>query len=428
MKVNGRWSGKSLVWARVLSAGTVLSLVGYIVLGLSSRPRPFGQSPMESSSIPPAAFFPTASPTVESTLGSRVPGSSGRRARDPRAAFVKLPIMFEPNRGQSNPNVKFLARGVGYSLFLDAEGAVLASQRAPHSSDPASGVKLLRMQLAGANRSAFVTGAEQLPGKSNYFVGSDPAKWHRDIPQFASVRYENIYPGINLVFYGSQGQLEYDFQVAPGANPARPELEFDSSTKLELEGGDLVLHFEDDSVRLHAPHVYQLLGSREQSVEGHFALRAANRVGFEVGRYDHSRELIIDPILTYSTYFGGSGSESNASVAVDTAGFIYLTGSTTSSDLPLTSGVKQSTLNGAQNIFILKLNPQGGSTGIVYLTYLGGGGTDTSAGIAVDGGGNAFIAGSTSSTDFPTTLSTAYQTAPCCERRPMYVRLAPQSS
>jgi len=319
--------------------------------------------------------------------------------------------MFEPNRGQSNPNVKFVARGAGYSFFLDADGAVLASERARNSAHPDSGAKLLRMKLAGANRSAFVTGAEQLPGRSNYFIGSDPANWHRDIPQFARVRYQNIYPGINLVFYGSQGQLEYDFQVAPGANPARPELEFDSSTRLELKGGDLVLHGEGDSVRLHAPHVYQRLGSRDQSVEGHFALRAANRVGFEVGRYDHSRELIIDPVLTYSTYFGGSGSESNPSVAVDTAGFIYLTGSTTSSDLPVTAGVKQSTLNGAQNIFILKLNPQGGSTGIVYLTYLGGGGTDTSAGIAVDGGGNAFIAGTTSSTDFPTT-PTAYQTAP----------------
>src|SRR6202047_421639 len=116
------------------------------------------------------------------------------------------------------------------------------------------------MKLAGANRSAIVTGAEQLPGKSNYFIGSDPAKWHRDIPQFARVRYENIYPGINLVFYGSQGQLEYDFQVAPGANSARPELGFDSATQLELAGGHLRLPGDGDSVRLHAPHVYQLLG------------------------------------------------------------------------------------------------------------------------------------------------------------------------
>lgn len=416
MKVNGRLSGKSLAWARVLSAGTVLSLVGYIVLGLSSRPRPSGQSPMESSSIPPAAFFPTASPTVESNLGSRVPDSPGRRARDPLAAFLKLPIMFEPNRGQSNPNVKFLARGAGYSLFLDADGAVLASQRAPHSSHPDSGVKLLRMRLAGANRSAFVTGAEQLPGKSNYFVGSDPAKWHRDIPQFARVRYENVYPGINLVFYGSQGQLEYDFQVAPGADPARPELEFDSSTRPELKGGDLVLHGEGDSVRLHAPHVYQRLGSREQSVEGHFALRAANRVGFEVGRYDHSRELIIDPILTYSTYFGGSGSESNASVAVDNAGNIYLVGTTDSAinSFPQPAAGSPTQLGVNPHIFVAKLDPTKGISGVEYLTFLGGSGgsgTDTSAGIAVDGGGNAFIAGTTSSTGFPTT-PTAYQTAP----------------
>jgi uncharacterized repeat protein (TIGR01451 family) len=417
VKVNGRLSGKSLVWARVLIAGTVLSLVGYIVLGLSSRPRPSGQSPVEWSSIPPAAFFPTASPTVESTLGSRVPDSSGRRARDPRAALVKLPIMFEPNRGQSNPNVKFLARGAGYSLFLDADGAVLASQRAPNSSHPDSGVKLLRMKLAGANRSAVVTGAEQLPGKSNYFVGSDPAKWHRDIPQFARVRYENIYPGINLVFYGNQGQLEYDFQVAPGADPARPELEFDSSTRLELKDGDLVLHGEGDSVRLHAPHVYQRLGSREQSVEGHFALRAANRVGFAVGRYDQSRELIIDPILSYSTYFGGGGSESNASVAVDTAGNIYLVGTTDSAinSFPQPAAGLPKQIGVSPHIFVAKLDPTKGTSGVEYLTFLGGSGSDTSAGIAVDGGGNAFIAGNTSSTDFPTTLLTAYQTAPAAK-------------
>jgi uncharacterized repeat protein (TIGR01451 family) len=324
--------------------------------------------------------------------------------------------MFEPNRGQSNPNVKFLARGAGYSLLLDADGAVLASRRAHNSSHPDSGAKLLRMKLAGGNRSAFVSGEERLPGKSNYFIGSDPAKWRRDIPQFARVRYENIYPGINLVFYGSQGQLEYDFQVAPGANPARPELEFDGSTKLELEGGDLVLHGEGDSVRLHAPHVYQRLGSREQSVEGHFALRAANRVGFEVGRYDHSRELIIDPTLTYSTYFGGSGSESNASVAVDTAGNIYLVGTTDSpmSSFPQPPSGSPTQIGVKANIFVAKLSPQNATSGVEYLTFLGGSGTDTSAGIAVDGGGNAFIAGTTSSTGYPTT-PTAYQTAPAAK-------------
>jgi uncharacterized repeat protein (TIGR01451 family) len=323
--------------------------------------------------------------------------------------------MFEPNRGQGNPNVKFLARGAGYSLFLDAQGAVLASQRARNSSHPDSGAKLLRMKLAGANRSAFVSGQEQLPGKSNYFIGSDPAKWRRDIPQFARVRYENVYPGINLVFYGNQGQLEYDFQVAPGADPARPELEFDSSTKLELQGGDLVLRGEGDSVRFHAPHVSQRLGSREQSVEGHFALRAANRVGFEVGYYDHSRELIIDPILTYSTYFGGSGSESNASVAVDTAGNIYLVGTTDSlvNSFPQPGTGSPTQLGAAPHIFVAKLNPQA-TKGVEYLTFLGSSGADTSVGIAVDGGGNAFITGYTSAAGFPTT-PTAYQTAPAAK-------------
>lgn len=341
------------------------------------------------------------------------PTPSPDSARDRKAhalsAFGQLPLMFEPNIGQSSSAAKFVARGAGYSLFLGADGAVmnLQARSASKSNRPAES---LQMKLAGANQSARIVGVDLLPGKSNYFIGNDPSRWRSNVPQFARVRYESVYPGINLVFYGNQGQLEYDFQVAPGADPALAQLEFNGLKQMRLEDGNLILQGERGSVRLEAPRIYQQIEGRRQPVEGRFALRAANRVGFEIGPYDRSRELVIDPQLSYSTYFGGAGDESSPSIAVDNAKNIYIAGSTTSPDLPVTAGVKQGTLNGAQNIFVLKLNSQG--TSVSYVTYLGGTVSDTSVGIAVDGGLNAYVAGTTSSPDFPTTLANAYQALP----------------
>ena len=163
------------------------------------------------------------------------------------------------------------------------------------------------MKLAGANPNASLTGADLLPGKSNYFLGNDPAKWRHGVPQFARVRYENIYPGINLVFYGNQGQLEYDFQVAPGADPAQAELEFNGAKQLQLKDGALVIRAKAASVQLDAPRVYQEIAGQQQPVEGRFVLRGGNRAGFAIGPYDHSRELVIDPVLSFATYFGGNG-------------------------------------------------------------------------------------------------------------------------
>ena len=178
-------------------------------------------------------------------------------------------------------------------------------------------VDSLQMKLAGANPNATLAGADLLPGKSNYFLGNDPSKWRTGVPQFAKVRYENIYPGINLVFYGNQGRLEYDFQVAPGSDPAQAELEFNGAKKLELKDGALVIRNEGGSVQLQAPRVYQEIAGRQEPVEGSFILRGANRAGFAIGAYDHSRELVIDPVLSFSSYFGGSGDERATSVAVD---------------------------------------------------------------------------------------------------------------
>jgi len=404
----------------VLWGAILLLAAGCLLLGSASRSRTSMVSPQVSRSPLQSAILSASSsvfaPNVARQLNSDA-HSGGPDAGQARALLSQLPLLFEPNLGQLNSSqsdsaVKFVARGSGYSLFLDSEGATLALRTPVHPGSDAR-TESVRMKLAGASPSARIAGTDLLPGKSNYFIGNDRSKWRSNIPQFARVGYEDVYPGINLVFYGKQGQLEYDFQVAPGADPSQAQLEFDGAQKVELRSGSLILKGDGGSLLFAAPSVYQEIDGRRQPVEGRFALRATNRVGFEVGAYDHSRELIIDPILTYSTYFGGSGNDTFPYVTVDILGNIYLTGSTTSLLLPVTSNAYQSTLNStpnAQNIFILELNPLAGAGGIEYLTYLGGNGTDSSVGIGVDGS-TIYVAGTTTSTNFPTT-QTAYQTVP----------------
>ena len=377
--------------------------------------------------------------------------TSGLPPDVPKAfSSTALPLFFEPNQGQTASPVKFLAHGAGYGLFLTADEAVLQLQHAavstqhsapgpqpsPLSSQPASS-SVIRMRLDGANTSARVSGASPLPGKSSYFIGNDPSKWHRDIPQFARVQYQAVYPGIDLVYYGNGGQLEYDFRVAPAADPNQIALSFTGASARIVPGnapgasGDLVLSTANGEVRFHAPRVYQpaahqsgessanTSGNAERTIAGAFRQLADNRIGFTIGDYDHNRELVIDPTLTYSTYLGGTGAESLVQVAVDSALNIYLAGSTNSTDFPLYPP-NNSTLTGTQNIFISKIQPANFGTGtpeLVYSIYLGGSGTDSLAGLAVDANDDIYVAGSTTSactttsttSCFPTTLN-AFQT------------------
>ncbi|MFZ0138302.1 MAG: SBBP repeat-containing protein, partial [Candidatus Sulfotelmatobacter sp.] len=419
---NGRWSGessaeslgktlekdsgKSLLWVRLLGALVALLVAGSVLLGFGSR-----------RYAEKAVARHPASPSPVSSRLSLKPKSQAR------ALLGQLPLIFEPNQGQADPQVKFLAHGAGYSLFLDANSAVLAMQTAPSSpSSSASAVQpseqFVRMKLVGANPAATLAGADALPGKSNYIIGNDPQKWHSGIPQFGGVRYARVYPGIDLIFYGNRGRLEFDFRVAPGGDPSQAEMQFEGANKLGLSGGDLILTGEDaGGLRLQAPQLYQLDGDRHVPVSGRFVLRAANRVGFEIGPYDRSRELIIDPIPVFLTYFGGSGTETSPSVAVNGDGSIYIVGSTTSppSTFPLgtTAPTELGTVPTAPNIFVAKINPSQPPS-VAYATFLGGSGgpgADTSVGIGVDDGGNAYLVGNTSSTDFPT-FGIPYQTAP----------------
>ena len=337
-------------------------------------------------------------------------------AKQARAHFGQLPMVFEPNQGQTDSQVKFLVHGSNYGLFLTANEAVLALHKSPKE------VSVLRMALAHANANAQVHGADKLPGKSNYLIGNDPAKWHQNIPQFAKVRYQDVYPGVDLVYYGNQGRLEYDLEVAPNADPHQVAVQFPGTRKLSLnQQGEVVIATGDGDVRLHAPTIYQRIGDEQRPVDGRFVLRSANEVGFEIADYDHTRALVIDPVLVYSTYLGGTGAEACSAItntgvpqsrcpaiAVDAAASAYIAGSTTSTNFPTVSGstftppapVFQASLNGTANVYVTKLDSTGSA--ILFSTYVGGNGVDLPGGIAVDASFNVDITGTTTSSNFPT--------------------------
>jgi hypothetical protein len=264
------------------------------------------------------------------------------------------------------------------------------------------------MKLAGANARAGVTGADALPGKSNYFIGSDPSQWRTNVPTYGAVKYAAVYPGIDLVYHGNQRLLEYDFLVAPGADPRAIGIRFQGARKLTVNGdGALVIGFGGSEVIEPAPVVYQEVGGRRQTVAGRYVLRGKGRVGFGVATYDRRRPLVIDPTLVYSTLLGCCWLNDFAAIAVDGSGNAYVTGEISPSNFPTTPGAFQTTPGGVQDAFVSKLDPAGSA--LVYSTYLGGDGGTLGTGIAVDASGNAYVTGYTDSPYFPTTPG-AFQT------------------
>jgi hypothetical protein len=322
-------------------------------------------------------------------------------------SYGKLPLQFEANRGQTHKDVRFLSRGPGYGLYLTADEAVLVL------SKPAADAKrvALRMSLVGAARKPLASGIDELPGKANYFIGRDPSKWRRDVPTYGKVHYQNVYPGIDLVYYGNQRQLEYDFVLAPGADPNKIVLGFKGADKLEIDAeGSLVLHASGGDIRQHKPVIYQDIDGVRRDIAGGYVRKDAKRVGFQVAAYDASRPLIIDPVvLSYSTYLGGNGGDFGAAIAVDAGGNAYVTGNTSSTDFPTTAGAFQVPFGGNidGDAFVTKLNSTG--TALVYSTYLGGIDYDSGSGIAVDTEGNAYVTGYTRSNNFPISAG-AFQT------------------
>src|ERR1035441_2580469 len=350
-----------------------------------------------------------------------------------QAKLITVPLSFEPNQGQTDSAVQFLSRGSGYALFL-TPGQVLLNlerqQAAPAAAEGhtpgAASVDTVRMSLIGANPKANAVGLDPQPGVVSYFVGNDPKNWHSGIPTFGKVKYPQVYPGVDLVFYGNQRQLEYDFVVAPGADPSRIAWRIDGARAHVDSQGNLVLSAPNGPASFKKPVLYQLDGDNKTSVDGSFAV-AGNQVRFRVGSYDHSRALIVDPVLSYASYLAGTGADTigiatgpgnlqagvSQALAVDSAGSVYVTGSTLSVDFPTKSPIqgapppKQVAPGEWASAFVTKFSPDGSS--LVYSTYLGGNGADHGYAIAVDSGGNAYVTGLTTSPDFPTTIG-AYQT------------------
>ncbi len=340
---------------------------------------------------------------------------SQKSSEDVVKAFGELPLAFELNQGQLHSDVRFLSRSAGSDIYLTSRETIL-SLRKPGAlpkgamsarTNYSTGKKnlfdqqleravttthdVVKMRLVGAN-GATPAGKDELPGTVNYLIGKDPKKWRTNIRTFSRVEYKNVYPGIDQVFYGVHQQLEYDFVVSPGANPRVIKLAFNGVERLHIDQGDLVLQIKgSEEVRFKKPYVYQEVNKVKKQILARYVI-TRNQVGFEMGDYEASKPLIIDPVLSYSTYLGGSGNDSGFDVAVDAAGNAYVTGST---DSPEFSSL------GSTNAFVAKLNATG--TERTYLAILGGAGDDTGFSIAVDPGGSAYITGTTDSVDFPVT-------------------------
>jgi uncharacterized protein (TIGR03437 family) len=346
---------------------------------------------------------------------------------------MSVPLSFEPNRGQVSSAVQFLARGSGYALFLTSSEAVLNLER--QHQTPAASIDTLRMGLIGANPNAHAEGLARQPGVVSYFIGNDPARWRTGIPTYGKVNYAQVYPGVDLVFYGNQRQLEYDFVVAPGGDAGRIAWRIAGARAGVDAEGNLTLRTANGPAGFKKPVVYQLDGDTKTSVEASFAV-AGNEIRFRLGSYDHSKALIIDPVLTYASYLAGSGTDhigqttgpgvstpgTSQGIAIDSAGSAYVTGNTFSVDFPITQkaymGAPPTKMTGVQpgewpSVFVTKFSPDGSS--LIYSTYLGGEGSDYAFGIAVDSGGNAYITGQTNSVRFPATVG-SYQTV--CDPAP----------
>ncbi len=313
----------------------------------------------------------------------------GNRVAAPRELLARLPLRFEANLGQSDRRFDHVVRGPGYEVALSANQVSFRAGSHP-----------VTMRFAGANARAPASGEDRLPSATHYLLGRDPAGWLRNVPSFSKVRYSGIYPGVDLVYYGREGRLEYDFVVAPGGDPGRIALRFDGARPRVNRQGDLTLNDGQGQLILHKPVVYQQAFNTRTPVPASFLIRRDGTVGFKIASYDRRRELVIDPVLTYASYLGGLGSDMVTAISLGADGSIYLTGSTNSQNFPTVNPLQSGLTPGAGgDVFVTKLNAAGNA--IVYSTYLGGADADIALGIGVDTQGSAYLTGATRSRDFP---------------------------
>ena len=323
-------------------------------------------------------------------------------------ALENLPLSFEENIGQVDNQVAFLTRVNGQTVFLTANEAVVTLQTSPAQGIPPS---VLRMQLLDANPAPYVSGLDNLPGHANYIIGNESDKWRTEVPRYAKVRYQDVYPGVDMVYRGNERKLEHDFIVRPEIDPGIINLGFEGAESLSIDAlGNLVLRVAGGAVTLERPVTYQIVGEIRHQIESKFVLDADNKVRFDIGKYDRHEPLIIDPVLEFSTFFGGTGNDVAWNITVDSSDNIYVIGQTGSINFPVGPFPKPVESGGdlrpytteiaAGEVFVSKIDPAG--TKLIYTTFLGGSAEDTGWDIAVDSDGNAYITGSTQSKDFPT--------------------------
>lgn len=345
----------------------------------------------------------------------QVPDTSApNRQNEMKQAYSRMPMSFELNQGQADGAVKYISRGHGYQVFLTADEAVLVLQTPKENSQsrrireergyeprdlPEITSSALRFKLPNSRSAGQISADGLLPGQSNYLVGNDPQNWHTQIPNYSRIEYREVYPGVTLAYYGSQRALEYDFVVAPGADPSQITVAVEGAEKIELDpSGDLVLHVGGQKVYHRAPVSYQSVGGKQRLVTSRYVFKGGNQIGFAVSGYDAKQALVIDPVIDFSTFFGGIGSDEGFAIAVDSTGAAYVTGTTYSNNFNTFAPLQTINRGGKFDTFVTKINAAGSA--IVYSTYLGGSSEDAGRGIAVNSAGEAFIAGITNSPDF----------------------------
>jgi photosystem II stability/assembly factor-like uncharacterized protein len=333
------------------------------------------------------------------------------------SSYGQLPLSFEPNVGQAESSVKFIARGIASTfLFTQREMVVeifdrvldLPSRPSDNSTRPVVPPKTttLSMQLVGANPNSKIQGIAKLPGKTNYFRSSDRKQWKTGIDNFSRIEYTDVYPGVSLVYYGNRQKLEFDFVIKPQADPGRLRMRFDRTQAISLDpGGNLILRTDGRELSMGKPFVYQDIDRQRREINAGFKITSDRDVSFEVAEYDHNLPLVIDPVLSYSTYLGGNQGTGASSIAVDSFGNAYVAGATASTNFPTTAKAYRRLLVGSTEIFVTKFNSSGSA--VLSSTYIGSGQV---FGIAVDNSNQVYIAGLASGS-FPTTLN-AFQSAP----------------
>ncbi len=385
----------SMGLSRLPRPAVILSLaVAVLTLLSTGNPRARRTDFFEKESVGSNAQKLVSSADVEREI---------RPIRKSAAFFSALPISFESNQGQADSQVKFLSRGGGYTLLLTEAGAHL--QLNGTDGKPVG----IGLKLAGANPNPLIQARDSLPGKSHYFSGSDPKGWRTDIPHYAKVHYKEVYPGVDLVYYGHQGQIEYDYIVAAGAEPNIISFELHGAEQLAInDDGDLLIASEAQQIRFHKPHAYQWKNGAATTVAASFSPKGGNRIGFEVADFDPALPLVIDPVLCYSTYLGGSEDDQGHHIAVDALGNMYVTGITYSASFPGAVGAVPPRGLGGGDVFVTKLDASG--TRLIYSAFIGGSAADSGKALVIDGSDSVYVSGGTRSTNFPVTDG-AFQTA-----------------